>query len=160
MLRWQKWTLLKKELNAESLPPTKRYHSEASTSVSGNHINYLILCFLLISFCYVHNHNTHTHIPTPTHTHTCTILQVSKMFDIRNFELPTYFSRRVQTAIDSNLLVEPEHQAAFIREVVLYFQAILPDPKPHEYEAISRKIVDKYPILRDAKKSKYWVIML
>ena len=55
------------------------------------------------------------------------------MFDIRNFELPTHLSRRVQTAIDSNLLVEPDHQAAFIR---LYFQTILPDPKPHEYEVI------------------------
>ena len=140
--------LLEKELHADTTPPTKRPHSEASTSVSGNHIN-----AFLISFCYVHNH-TQTHSYTHTHTHT---IQVSKMFDVRNFELPTHFSRRVQTAIDSNLLVEPDHQAAFIREIVLYFQAILPDPKPHEYEAISRKIVDRYPILRDAKKSKYWV---
>ncbi len=72
-------------------------------------------------------------------------------------ELPTHFSRRVQTAIDNHLLVEPDHQAAFIREIVLYFQAYLPEPTTQDYAAISRKIVDKYPLLRDAKQSKPWV---
>ena len=80
-------------------------------------------------------------------------------FDINQFDLPTHFSRRVQNAIDIGTLADPEdsNRAAFVRETVAFYEPILPNPTPSQYEAISRRIVDKYSCLKDAKTSKYWV---
>ena len=75
------------------------------------------------------------------------------------FDLPTHFSRRVQNAIDNGTLADPEdkNRSAFVREVVSFYEPILPTPTPTQYEVIPRKIVEKYPCLKDAKTSKYWV---
>lgn len=81
----------------------------------------------------------------------------SSNFDTKNFSLPTHFSRKVTAAIADNTLGEPDNRAAFVREVVAFYEGILPTPSLSEYEAISRKVVEKYPCLQDARSSKYWV---
>ena len=78
-------------------------------------------------------------------------------FDISNIVLPSCFSRRVQGAIDGNTLNEPDNRCAFVRECVQHFDSILPRPSENEYKAISKKIVDTYPSLKDARRSDYWV---
>lgn len=78
-------------------------------------------------------------------------------FDMNNFSLPTHFSRRVQTCIDNGTLAEPDNRAAFIREIVAFFEGILPSPTPAQYHAISKKVADQYPCLKDAKHTNYWV---
>ena len=52
-----------------------------------------------------------------------------------------------------------DNRSAFVREVVSFYEGILPKPTTSEYEAISRKIVEKYPCLQDSKCSKYWVCL-
>ena len=80
-------------------------------------------------------------------------------FNIETFDLPSHFSRRVQSAIDNGTLVDSEgsNRAAFVRETVSFYEPILPTTTQTQYEAISRKIVDKYPCLKDAWTTKYWV---
>ena len=78
-------------------------------------------------------------------------------FDINNFELPTHFSRRVTNSIADGTIKELDNCSAFIREIADFFEGILPDPTPIQYEAISRKVIDKNTQLRDSRKAKYWV---
>ena len=83
----------------------------------------------------------------------------SPTFDVNKFDLPSQFSTRVQKAIDNGTLADPEnsHRAAFVRETVSFYEAILPTPTTVQYEAISRRMVDEYPCPKDARTSKYWV---
>ena len=39
----------------------------------------------------------------------------------------------------------------------MHFEPIPPRPSEVEYKAISQKIVDTYPSLKDTRKSDYWV---
>ena len=79
------------------------------------------------------------------------ILPVAKLLT-----LPVYhFQAEVENAIDKNELDTPENRQAFVRECVAYFEGILPRPSTVEYSAISRKICDKYPCLKDRRASKY-----
>ena len=99
------------------------------------------------------------------HFKVCLYVQVNSpcstlpTFNINKFDLPSHFSRRVQNAIENGTLADPEdsNRAAFVRETVSFYEPILPTPTPAQYEAISRRIVDKYPCLKDARTSKYWV---
>ena len=84
-------------------------------------------------------------------------VQQHATFNVREFFLPTHFSRKVQRAIDNGTLGEPDNRTAFVRETVAFFEGILPAPTTSQYEAISRKIVEKYPQLKDTRSSKYWV---
>lgn len=61
------------------------------------------------------------------------------------------------TAIKNGNLRDADNRAAFVREVVAFYEGILPCPSTSEYEAISRQIVEKYPCLQDSRSSKYWV---
>ena len=78
----------------------------------------------------------------------------------KNFSLPTHFSLKVTSMIADGKLGDPDNWSAFVQEVVFLFEGILPKPTPSEYEAISRKIVEKYPCLQDSKCSKYWYVVL
>ena len=82
------------------------------------------------------------------------------VFDLKTFTLPSHFSRKVTAAITDGKLGEPDNRAAFVREVVAFYEGILPNPSLSQYEAISRKIVEKYPCLQDTRSSKYWVSCL
>lgn len=61
-------------------------------------------------------------------------------------------------AIEEGKLGEHLNRAAFIRESVAYFEAHLPRPTTEEYSAISKAFCDKYPVLRTACQTKYWVM--
>ena len=74
-----------------------------------------------------------------------------------NFNLPTCFSRCVQCAIDDKKLCVPENRAAFVREIVAYFEGILPKPSEEEYRKIAIKVCDTYATLKDKRAEEYWV---
>ena len=81
-------------------------------------------------------------------------------FDITNINLPTNFSKKVQDSIDNNTLGNPENRLSMIRECVNYFEGRgLERPTTEQYAAISRKICDKYPALRNSHHTKYWVCL-
>ena len=74
--------------------------------------------------------------------------------------LPKVYSKKVQHAIENGELDQPTMRLAFIREIVTHFEGRLPDPTSEEYTAIAQKICNKYPCLKDAKSSRYWVSKL
>ena len=84
-------------------------------------------------------------------------LQGSSKFNVNNIVLPTVFSKRVQDAIDKDLLTKPENRLAFIRECVSFFESQLERPTVQEYTAISKKICDVYPAMKNMNHTKYWV---
>ena len=60
-------------------------------------------------------------------------------FDINNITLPTTYSSDIQRAIaiDSGTLNQTDSICnAFIRQTVVYFEAILPRPSDEQYRAI------------------------
>lgn len=77
-------------------------------------------------------------------------------YDIANMTLPERFSRRVSSAIESGQLFG-EDRSAFVRECVDYFEPILPKPSKEQFTEMSRRLCDKFPSLKDAKKAVYWV---
>lgn len=78
-------------------------------------------------------------------------------FNILNITLPSSFSKKVQESIDNGKLGQEDNRRAFIRECVVYYESLVPFPIPEEYEAISKKICDTYPVLKNSNKTKYWV---
>lgn len=73
--------------------------------------------------------------------------------------LPEKLSRRVSEAIAENRLIL-EDRSAFVRECVDFFEPIVPTPSKEQFNDISRRLCDKYPSLKDAKKTVYWVSAL
>ena len=73
-----------------------------------------------------------------------------------NISLPDKFSRRVTSAIESGRMFGDD-RSAFVRECVDFFEPILPQPSKDQFSDISRKLCDKYPSLKDAKQTVYWV---
>lgn len=76
--------------------------------------------------------------------------------DVTSLILPEKFSRRVSAAIAAGQLVA-EDRSAFVRECVDFLEPILPTPSKEQFNEISRRLCDKYPSLKDAKKTVYWV---
>ena len=76
----------------------------------------------------------------------------SSTFDIDNIILPTTFPKKVQDVLGGSELGKFENRCAFIRECVNYFETRLPRPN-----AISKKICETYPVLKDANHTKFWV---
>ena len=70
--------------------------------------------------------------------------------------LPEKFSRRVLIAIDNDQLVA-ENWSAFVRECVDFFEPVLPNPSKKQFDEICSRLCDKYPSLKDAKKTVYWM---
>lgn len=87
-------------------------------------------------------------------------LQISSNFDILNIVLPSTFSRRVQESIENNTLGEPQNRLAFIRECVSYFESQLKRPTAEEYTAISKKICETYPVMKNPNHTKYGMLIL
>lgn len=81
----------------------------------------------------------------------------SATFDINNIILPTKFSKKVQDVLGGGELGKFENRCAFIRECVNYFETWLPRPTPEEYSAISKRICETYPVLKDTNHTKFWV---
>ncbi len=73
-----------------------------------------------------------------------------------DISLPEKFSRRVSSAIESGQLFA-EDRSAFVRECVDFFEPILPQPSKEQFNDISKKLCDKYPSIKDSKKTVYWV---
>lgn len=69
---------------------------------------------------------------------------------------PEKFSRRVSTAIETGQLVA-ENRSAFVRECVDFYEPIIPTPTREQFNEISRGLCDRYPTLKDVKKTVYWV---
>ena len=61
------------------------------------------------------------------------------------------------TCIGNGTLAEPDNRAAFIREIVAYFEGILPSPTPAQYHAISKQVADEYLCQNNARHTNYWV---
>ena len=77
-------------------------------------------------------------------------------FDATVVTFPEKFSRRVSTAIETGQLVA-ENRSAFVRECVDFYEPIFPKPTREQFNEISRGLCDRYPMLKDAKKTVYWV---
>lgn len=78
-------------------------------------------------------------------------------FSMTDIILPSVFSKRIQDAIEGGELGKPENRLAFIREAVAYFESQLPCPTAEQYAAISKKFCIKYPALRNAHHTNFWV---
>ena len=63
----------------------------------------------------------------------------------------------MQYAIDEDKLAIPENRAALVREIVAYFEGILPKPTEEQYREIAKKVCDTYPSLKDKRAGEYWV---
>lgn len=50
-----------------------------------------------------------------------------------------------------------DDRSAFVREVVEYYEPIIPEPSKEQFNEIGRRLCDKYPSLKDAKQTFYWV---
>ena len=80
----------------------------------------------------------------------------SKLLHIDVVNIPEKFSRRVSTAIETGQLFG-ENRSAFVRECVDYFEPVTPTPSKEQFNEFSRKLCDRYPSLKDARKTAYWV---
>lgn len=87
----------------------------------------------------------------------CDQQRTPSRFDVvTSISFPEKFSRRVSTAIESGELFA-ENRSAFVRECVDFYEPILPHPTKEQFNEISRGLCDKYPTLKDMKKTVYWV---
>ena len=59
-------------------------------------------------------------------------------------------------AIETDQLIS-DNRRAFVRECVDFFEPILPNPSKEQFKEISKRLCDKFPALKDAKKTVYWV---
>ena len=62
----------------------------------------------------------------------------------------------MSTAIETGQLAGDD-RSAFVRECVDFLEPTLPKPSKEQFNDISRRLCDKYPSLKDAKKTVYWV---
>ena len=81
------------------------------------------------------------------------------MFDISNITLLSTYSSDVQRVIDSGTLNQTVSiRNAFIRQIVVYFEVILPRSSDAQYRAISKAVVAQYQLLEDSGTDE-WVFL-